>query len=648
MALEEEDAQDPPSCSGAQSDSSPSVSDEDEDGGRRGRPSPGLQGAVGTVCIGKSASPGKQAREMHGRQERVLGGPRGIHKDGNMLPPSSSWDLQLELAATQEMQKPLGMEREGSGKAIKHLSATHDGHLGGTGSFEHYPVADRNPETLPFCWQEDSQPLRAPSLDVGLVEPVPLQGLGLEKQALGLQIGPQVGVVEVLTQGREPSPVSQKSSSRAMWGGDRGPDMIQSYVQNHSPGAAANLDSVSLSPVLWLSSDMDVPGVELPLQIERVLDSIQDETCIRGDQALGSRASVSPGPRKTTVPENMGIGVVPCGGTDVTALLEKRNPCSLPGSLMANGRALRSQDQEPSPRTIQDPSGLWDEACLPLLGTPDPSTLSPSKDTPLPTHQGSLLTLGTQDASSSSPQASQEAESRDNLFPLLENKEQVNILDVRNDSGPQPGVSKDSVSSNFSSHNLQGEAREDIVSSKPTDLDPLQGSQESYTPEAAKSASGQGLGSSSPGWGARGVFVLREMPIRETHNSADRAKRREKEEDDEEDEELSNFAYLLASKLSLSSGGVLCHASGGQGLLKTSHLSAQVDDRGQPSPAYKSGKQAIVGGPATAVERPQPRAQLSGSGQKPLTLGLVQLPQPRKRRRDSFVTSKRKKRRRTQ
>ncbi|XP_040601935.1 NUT family member 1 isoform X2 [Mesocricetus auratus] len=60
LALEEEDAQAPPSCSGAQSDSSPSVSDEDEDGGRRPQPSPGLQGAAGTVHTGKSASPGKQ------------------------------------------------------------------------------------------------------------------------------------------------------------------------------------------------------------------------------------------------------------------------------------------------------------------------------------------------------------------------------------------------------------------------------------------------------------------------------------------------------------------------------------------------------------------------------------------------------------
>ncbi|XP_059117070.1 NUT family member 1 isoform X2 [Peromyscus eremicus] len=630
LALEEEDAQAPPSCSGAQSDSSLSVSDEDEDGGRRPRPSPGLQGAAGTVHIGKSASPGKQAREVYGGQEQALGGPRGIHKDGNTLPSSSSWDLQLELTASQGMQVPLGVERKGSGKVIKQLSAHHDGHLGGTGPFGHYPLADRNLESLPFCWQEGPQPMRASNLDVGLTEPVSLQGLGLEKQALGLQIGQQIQGVGVLTQGRDPSAVSQEGSSRAMWGDDRGPAMVQSYDQNHSPGAPGNLDRVSLSPGLWLSGDMDAVRLELPLQIERVIDSTQDEACIREDQALNSRNSVSPSPRKTTVLEDVGNIVV---------------PCSLSGSLMASGPALRSKEnQELNPQTVQDPSDLWAKGHSPLLETLDTSTLGSS------TCQGNLLILGTQDTSSF-PQASREAESRGNLlFPLLENIEHVDILDVRNDSASQPGVSKDSCSSNFNSYNLQGEGREDTVISKPTDPVPLQGNQESYTLETTKSASCQGLGSTSPRQGTRDALVLREISIRETHNSADRAKGSEKEE--EEDEELSNFAYLLASKLSLSSGGLslsTCHASGGQGIQKTSHPSAEVDDLGQPSPPpHTSGKQALVGIPATAVERPQPGAQPGSSGQKPLALGIVQLPQPRKRRRDTFVTSKRKKRRRNQ
>ncbi|XP_028617910.1 NUT family member 1-like, partial [Grammomys surdaster] len=663
LALEEEDAQTPPSCSGAQSDSSPSVSDEDEDGGQRHRPSPGLQGAAGIVRIGKSAFPGKQAREMHGGQEQTLGGSRGIHKDGNSLPSPSSWDLQLELTASQGMPVPLDMERKGSGKAIKQLSATHDGHLGGTESSGHYPVADRNPEVLPFCWQEDPQHMRASSLDVGHIEPVPLQGLVLEKQALvlqiGEQIGQQIGGVGMLTQGREqPSVVSQKGSSRVIWGDDRGPDVVQSYSQKHSPGAG-NLDRVSLSPGLWLSSDMDPVGLEFPLQIENVIDSIQDKACRREDQALSSKNSTSPGPRKNTVPKDAGNIVIPCGGTDKTAVPEKRNSCSLPGSLRASGTGLRSKEkQELSPETIQNPSDLWAEACPPLLQTLDSSTLGSSKDTLIPTCQGNLLIIGTQDTSSF-PQASQKAESRGNLFPpMLENIEQVNILEVRNDSGPQPGVSKDSCSSSFNSYNLQGEGREDTVSSKPTDLVPLQGNQESYTHQTTKSTSGQGQGRTSPRWGTRDACILREIPIRET--SADTAKGSEAEKE-EEDKELSNFTYLLASKLSLCTGGlplstrqasggqgIVKTSSGGQGIVKTSCHSAEVDDHSQPSPPPKSGKQALVGSPATVVERPQQGGQFSSSGQKPLALGMSQLPQPRKRRRDSFVTSKRKKRRRSQ
>ncbi|KAL1786647.1 NUT family member 1 [Sigmodon hispidus] len=633
LALEEEDAQEPPSCSGVQSDSSPSVSDEDEEGGRKPRPSPGLQGASGTVHIGKSASPGKQAREMYGGQEQALGGPRGIRKDGETIASSSSWDLQPELTASQGIQVPLGLERKGSGKVIKQLSARLDGHLGGTGSSGHYPGADRNSESLPFCWQEGPQPTRASNLDVELTEPVPLQGIGLEKQALGLQIGQEIQGVGMLTQGRGPLAGSQQGSSRAMWGDDRGPAMVQSYDQNHSPGTAGNLDRVSLSPGLWLNSDIDTVHLEFPLQIERVIDSTQDEACIREDQALSSRKSVSPSPRKITVLEDVGNIVVPCGGTDETAVLEKTNSCSLPGCL-----TLRSKEnQELSPDTIQDPSDLWAESCSPLLGTLDISTLESPKDTLRPTCQGNPLILGTQDISSF-PEASQEAESRGNLlFPLLENIDHINILDVSNDSGPQTAVSKDSCSTN--SYKLQGEGTEDTVPSRATDVVPLQGNQESYTLKTTKSTSHQGLGSTSPRGGTRDALVLREISIRETGSSADRAKGSQKEED----EELSNFAYLLASKLSLSSGGLslsICHASGGQGIQKTSLPSAEVDDLGKPlSSPHTSGKEALVGSPATAVERPQLGAQPGTSGQRPL--------EPRKRRRDSFVTNKRKKRRRS-
>lgn len=236
---------------------------------------------------------------MHGGQDQALGGPRGIHEDGNTLLPSSSLDLQLELTASPGMQVPLGVGRKGSGKVIKQFSEHHEGHLGGPGSSGNYPVADRNPESLPFCWQEGPQPMRASNLGVGLTEPGPLQGLELESQASGLQIGQQIRGVGVLTQGRDASAVSQAGSSRAMWGGDRGPAMVQTYDQNHCPGAAGNLDSVSLSQGLWLSSDMDAVHLEFPFQIERVIDNTQDWACVREDQTLSSRNGVSPSPRKT-------------------------------------------------------------------------------------------------------------------------------------------------------------------------------------------------------------------------------------------------------------------------------------------------------------------------------------------------------------
>lgn len=213
-------------------------------------------------------------------------------------------------------------------------------------------------------------------------------------------------------------------------------------------------------------------------------------------------------------------------------------------------------------------------------------------------------------------------------------------------AAPQPGISRDCCPSSLNSCNLQGEGRDDTVSSKPAALVPLQGSQESYPLETTKLTSDQGLRSTSPRGGTRDALVLRDSSIRETGSSADRAKGSEKEE--EEDEELSNFAYLLASKLSLSSGGLplsTCHVSGSQGAPKISYTSARVDDLDQPSPSsHTPGKETLDGSPATAVERPQP----GSSGQKPLALGIVQLSQTRKRRHDSSVTSKRKKRRRSQ
>ncbi|KAL4680638.1 hypothetical protein H8959_022579 [Pygathrix nigripes] len=642
LALEEEeDAEAPPSCSGAQLDSSPSVSDEDEDGDGRLRPSPGLQGAGGAVCLGKVSSSGKRAREVHGGQEQALGSPRGMHRAGNTLPSPSSWDLQPEPAALQGTPGPLGMERRGSGKVINQVSRLQDGHLGGAGPPGHCLLADRTSEALLLCWQEGFQPEGTPSLDAGLAELAPLQGQGLEKQVLGLQKGQQTGGRAVLPEGKEALAVPQEGSAGAMWGDDRGTAMAQSDDQNPSPRAAGDRDEVSLSPGLWLSGEMDAVDLELPVQIEEVIESFQVEACVtecqEGCQGLGSSGSISLGPGETIVPGDTESSVIPCGGTVAAAALEKRNDCSLPGPLRANSPALRSKEnQEQSRETTGDPSDLRAGGCFPLLESRiGGSTLESSKETLLPTCQDDVLIMGTKDASSL-PEASQEAGSRGNSFsPLLETIEPVNILDVKDDCGLQ----------------LREKAGWILTCPSLKTVAPLQESQESYTTGTPKTSLHQGLGSTFPRWGTKDAIVLRETSVSKTRRSADRAKGKEKKkkEAEEEDEELSNFAYLLASKLSLSPRGhpLSPHHASVQGSQRASHLlSAGAKGPSKPPcPVAKSGKRALAGGPAPTEKRSHSGTLLGVPREEPLALGVVRSSQPHKRRCDSFATGRRKKRR---
>ncbi|XP_058912728.1 NUT family member 1 [Kogia breviceps] len=656
---EEEDAEVPLSCSGALLDSSPAVSDEDEDGAGWLQPSPGLWVAGGTSRLRKFASLGKRAREVPGGRKQDVDGLRGKHRDGSAL------------AAPQGTQGPLGIERRGSGKVTNQIAPLQDDRLGGAESPGSSLVGDRTSEALPVCWQEGPQLKIVPSLDAGLAELAPLQGQGSAKQALGLQNEQQIGGLGVAPQETEPLAVPQEGSSGATWGDDRGPPTVQSYNQNPSPRAAGDRDrdGASFSPGVWLSSEMDAAGLELPLQIEEVIENFHDWECVtghqQGGQALGSRSNISVGPGESTAPGDVGSSIVSCGGTDATAALEKRNYCSLSGPLRASSLASSlKENREQSPETLRDPKHLWVEGCPPLLesriGT---STLGASEETLLPASQGNILILGTQDTSSF-PEASPEAGSRGNsTSPLVEAAEQVNILDVRDAGDLQLGVSEDTCPLSFNSYDPQ-EGREDTDLSEPKDLAPLPGDPESYAHRMPKStAPHQGLRSTSP------RLVLREAsPVKETCCSADGAKGEEDEEEEEdededeeeedEDEELSNFAHLLASKLSLSPRGPPLSfrpasglfSSGGRGTKRASH-SLDPEARGLSQPPYpvaKSGKRALVGGPAPAEKRPFQGAELGAPGKKPLPLGVVRASQPRKRRRDSFLTGRRKKRRRTQ
>uniref|UniRef100_H0XXF9 NUT midline carcinoma family member 1 n=1 Tax=Otolemur garnettii TaxID=30611 RepID=H0XXF9_OTOGA len=208
---------------------------------------------------------------------------------------------------------------------------------------------------------------------------------------------------------------------------------------------------------------------------------------------------------------------------------------------------------------------------------------------------------------------------------------------------PWLGVSEDTCLPNFNSYDLQGEGREDADLSKPKDNVPLDGRQESYALETPKTISShQDQGSTFPTQETKDALVLRENPpVSEICSSADGAKEEEKqEEEDEEDEELSNFAYLLASKLSLSPK---------QLPLGTHLLCPEARGLSQPPyPVVKSGKRVLAKGLAPAEKKSHSGVQLGVSGEKTLALGVVRPSQPRKRRRDSFVTGRRKKRRRSQ
>ncbi|XP_066132797.1 NUT family member 1 [Saccopteryx bilineata] len=646
LALEEEDAEASPSCNGPQMDSSPSVSDEEDDGGERLRPSPGLRVAGGPVCLGKAASPGKRAREMHGGQERALDDPRCMCKDGDSLPSPSSWDLHMELAAPQGTRGPLGTEKGRPGRDTNETSLHQDDCLGGAGSPRHSLVADGTFEALSLCWQEGPQLEIVPILDVGLAEPASLQGQRLETPVLGLVTEQQGGGLGGLPEGEELLSAPQEGSSGVMWGDVRGPPMFQSYEQSPSPQAAGDReDGASFSPGLWLSSELNAIGLELPLQVEEVTGNFHDGLCVPehagGCQALDSRNHISLGPGETTAPGDVGSSAIPYGGTDATVALEKRNYIL----------ALRlKENREQHGETVQDPSDMWAEGCPPLLESTVDTSILVSKETVLPVCQGNIVILGTQDASSF-PEASQEAGSRGSSISLLATPDHSNILDVRDGCGLQLGVSEDTCPLNFNSYDPQGPGREDTDLFK--DLTPLPGNQESYAHRTLKSTSSpQGLGRTSPRWETKSALILKEAsPRPEPCSSAGGAKGEEEEEGEDDDEELSSFAYLLASKLNLSprwpprsphpASGL--STTGGQGVQEASHsLPAEARGPGQPPcPVAKSEKRALGTGSVLAKKGPSSGAELKVSGEKP----LARPAQPCKRRRDSVGTGRRKKRR---
>ncbi|XP_004712795.1 NUT family member 1 [Echinops telfairi] len=609
MALEEEEAEAlaPASCTGAQLDSSPSVSDEDEGGSGHLRPSPGPRMLGRSVCPRKAASSGKRARLGHGGRKQALKSSRGMRRDGSIPTSTGSGDLKLELTAPQGLGVPSGTESRGCGNVTNQTAPPQDGQLEGAGPSGHSLVVDRISEGLPIGWQEDPQleGTGAPCLDIGLAEPAPLQSPGLEQQVLGLQTE-QMGTCGVLPQEKEHLALTPGDSAGGMWGDDCGPPILQSDDQDPSPGAAGDRDGAPLSPGLWLGSEMNIVGLELPFQLEEVIEDLEDGDSVAEPQG-GCEAQSSGSNVSLCLGESLSLGdtgtcALPCGDSETTATSEKRKSRSLRGPQRASSPEL---PKENNPEITRDPSDPWAEGFSPLLESGmDAPTLGSSKETLLAACQGNNPFLRAQDASSF-PKVSKESGSRGNSFsPLLEATSRV-------DGGGDRGLRLTEVSErpyplNLNSYVSQGQGKEDTNLYKPKDLAPSRG--------PSKSKSHQGRGRAHPVRETKDASRLRQSSAVATGHSAKK---------EEEDEELSNFAYLLASKLSLSPTGIpLC-----------------------PCPVAKSVKRALVGGPAPTRKKPH---QGAGPEEKPLAPGVDSPSQPRKRRQESFVTGKRKKRRRCQ
>ncbi|KAM9083664.1 NUT family member 2G-like [Megaptera novaeangliae] len=159
----------------------------------------------------------------------------------------------------------------------------------------------------------------------------------------------------------------------------------------------------------------------------------------------------------------------------------------------------------------------------------------------------------------------------------------------------------------------------------------------------------QGQRRTGPLLGPRDASVLREAsPVREARGPRDASS--------EDEEELPSLAFLFASPRSLLPCWLSQSPAPASGLASPGGWGAQSAPQA-PSPqrrglspappaAPKSRKRALCGRPATAEKLSIPGAGHGVSGRPALALGLACPSQPRKRKRDPFVTGKRRNRKR--
>ncbi|KAM9040814.1 NUT family member 2G-like, partial [Megaptera novaeangliae] len=219
----------------------------------------------------------------------------------------------------------------------------------------------------------------------------------------------------------------------------------------------------------------------------------------------------------------------------------------------------------------------------------------------------------------------------------------------RHDQDHHRGVSDEACPPEIDSEALHRPIRTDTGPFGPKVFVPSRGRQKVSPFRAGRPSPPQGQRRTGPLLGPRDASVLREAsPVREARGPRDASS--------EDEEELPSLAFLFASPQSLPPCGLSQSPAPASGLASPGGWGAQSapqapsPQRRGPSPAPpaapKSRKRALCGRPAAAEKLPISGAGHGVSKRPALALGLACPSQPRKRKRDPFVTGTRRKKKR--
>ncbi|XP_057405113.1 NUT family member 2G-like [Balaenoptera acutorostrata] len=219
----------------------------------------------------------------------------------------------------------------------------------------------------------------------------------------------------------------------------------------------------------------------------------------------------------------------------------------------------------------------------------------------------------------------------------------------RHDQDRHRGVSDEACPPEIDFEALHRPIRADTGPFGPKVFVPSRGRQEVSPFRAGRPSPPQGQRCTGPLLGPRDASVLREAsPVPEARGPRDASS--------EHEEELPSLAPLLASPQSLPPCWVSQSPAPASGLASPGGWGSQSapqapsPQRRGPSPAPpaapKSRKRALCGRPAAAEKLPIPGAGHRVSARPALALGLARPSQPGKRKRDPFVTGKRRKKQR--